>query len=289
MRRVALLYLYAETPVHAGGGTSVGVVDNPIQREAGTTYPVVKGESLKGALRALAVEMGMGRDRVNELFGDEIVAGESAPRPGQLAIDDAQLVALPVPTLTSTFAWATSAVSLARLSEKLWRAARVELRTPVPADGALATPGSSWNPADEIFGITTSPVSVDAVVGEWASYLADHAFVEHGVFEYFRDKLRRDLVVLDDADFTANATFGTEISTRNRLDGDKRVVPGGLFTAEYLPTETLLVSMVASRDAEHLRDLARLIDDSGSLFQLGGGESIGKGQLWARLVETEQP
>jgi len=37
----ALLYLYAETPVHAGSGTSLGIVDLPIQRERTTGYPIM--------------------------------------------------------------------------------------------------------------------------------------------------------------------------------------------------------------------------------------------------------
>ena len=47
----ALLFLYAETPVHAGADTGLGALDLPIQREVTTGLPIIKGESLKGALR----------------------------------------------------------------------------------------------------------------------------------------------------------------------------------------------------------------------------------------------
>ena len=49
-----LLYLYAESPVHTGAAGSLDVLDLPVQREAATGYPVIWGQSLKGALRQAA-------------------------------------------------------------------------------------------------------------------------------------------------------------------------------------------------------------------------------------------
>ncbi len=49
-----MLYLYVETSLHAGSGSSVGIVDLPIQRERTTNYPVVQASGLKGKLRAEA-------------------------------------------------------------------------------------------------------------------------------------------------------------------------------------------------------------------------------------------
>lgn len=44
-------FLVCETPLHAGSGDSLGVVDLPIQRERHTSFPKIEGSSLKGALR----------------------------------------------------------------------------------------------------------------------------------------------------------------------------------------------------------------------------------------------
>jgi CRISPR type III-B/RAMP module RAMP protein Cmr4 len=49
-----MLYVYAETPLHAGSGRGLGGVDLPIQRERVTGYPIVQASSLKGKLRAEA-------------------------------------------------------------------------------------------------------------------------------------------------------------------------------------------------------------------------------------------
>jgi CRISPR-associated protein Cmr4 len=68
-----LLFLYAESPVHAGADTSLGAVDLPIQREAGTGLPVIWGQSLKGALRSHFREVwnGTGDDdiKIEDVFG----------------------------------------------------------------------------------------------------------------------------------------------------------------------------------------------------------------------------
>jgi CRISPR-associated protein Cmr4 len=49
--RAAMLFLYTETPLHAGSGTSLGIVDLPIQRERTTGYPMIQASGLKGCLR----------------------------------------------------------------------------------------------------------------------------------------------------------------------------------------------------------------------------------------------
>lgn len=51
-----ILYLYVETPLHAGSGSSVGLVDLPIQRERVTHYPLVQASGVKGKLRSKAYE-----------------------------------------------------------------------------------------------------------------------------------------------------------------------------------------------------------------------------------------
>lgn len=65
----ALLFLYAESPVHAGADSSVGVVDLPIQREASTGLPVIWGQSLKGALREHVARVRSAQLPVEEVFG----------------------------------------------------------------------------------------------------------------------------------------------------------------------------------------------------------------------------
>ena len=126
------LWLYALTPLHNGAGQGLGSIDRPIIREAATGYPFVQSSSLKGALRARAIEALMPerkgaagaivrqkrtREQV-EQDADLLAAfgkGETDGNQGCLIFTDAQLFLLPVRSLAGTFAWVTSQLSLARL------------------------------------------------------------------------------------------------------------------------------------------------------------------------------
>ena len=55
----ALLVLRAHTGIHAGVGQEVGTVDLPIQRERVTNFPVIRGPSVKGALRQAVEDAGL--------------------------------------------------------------------------------------------------------------------------------------------------------------------------------------------------------------------------------------
>src|SRR5437660_1291383 len=46
------LYLYTETPLHAGAGSGLSSIDLPIQRERTTQYPLIQSSGVKGKLRA---------------------------------------------------------------------------------------------------------------------------------------------------------------------------------------------------------------------------------------------
>ena len=44
-------FITCETPMHAGSGSDLGVIDLPIQRERHTSYPKIESSSLKGSIR----------------------------------------------------------------------------------------------------------------------------------------------------------------------------------------------------------------------------------------------
>lgn len=48
--KTKLLYLFTRTPLHIGAGSSVGAIDQPIQRERHTGHPIIPGSSIKGVL-----------------------------------------------------------------------------------------------------------------------------------------------------------------------------------------------------------------------------------------------
>ena len=75
----SMLYLYVETPLHAGTGRGLGAIDLPIQRERLTDYPIVQASSVKGRLRSafyLSKEFEDTRLKHQQRIKQELVAKE---------------------------------------------------------------------------------------------------------------------------------------------------------------------------------------------------------------------
>lgn len=318
-----LLYLYAESPVHAGGADSLGMIDLPVQREAATGYPVIWGQSLKGALRQAAEESrDWASEDVHRVFGSPVRepgqpdtddAGKTADgktTAGNLRVGDAQLVAMPVPTLRKTFAWATSEIALGRLARKyhaLGRAAGTIPTVPTPREGFGVAAHADWTTSTkrkgEVLGPYVVPVEKPASddLRAWADLLAADAVGGGAGLSPFAAKLREDLLLVSGEIMPSLLRECTEQNVRVQLSAEKTVA-NGPFYSEYLPAETILAASLnvhdhrppdrsgANRDGEPDYDkhiLDELLHDK--LIQIGGDETLGKGLVWARLVAADVP
>lgn len=288
-----LLYLYAESPVHTGAAGSLDVLDLPVQREAATGYPVIWGQSLKGALRQAARDAGPGRGwpdtRVTEVFGSAIQdPGEEGGKPGTLAVGDAQLVAMPVPTLRRTFAWLTSEIMLGRLARKY---KTLDLAAPAPlsvrSDGGICS-SAAWTQADqEVLGpcLVGFERPFSRQLATWADRIAADALGEDEVFRPFTEKLRADLVLAGGDIVPMLLRECTEQAVRVRLHEDKKTVQEGPFYSEYLPAETIMAASLTLREKGDTEDNQRALRElANGLLQIGGDETLGKGLMWGRLL-----
>ncbi|MDE3725303.1 type III-B CRISPR module RAMP protein Cmr4 [Nocardiopsis sp. N85] len=300
-----LLYLYTESPLHAGGSDAEGSVDLPIQREGSTGYPLVWGQSLKGALRQAAYDSGWssytdGDDSfLDQVFG-RAVGGENGPgvnpSAGLLTVGDAQLVALPVPALHHGFAWATSPVALGRLARKHTHARTGRTLPGIPqvnpAEGVCAT--DVWADASgQVLGPCLVPTKRARdgqanPVSAWADLIAGEGIGDEPHLATFANKFRQDLIVVG-ADVMAQLLREcTEHTVRVQLDPDTKTVKNGPFTSEYLPAETVLAAVLTLRDhtnGENHRELLEGLLDR-QVLQIGGDETLGKGLVWSRLVKA---
>lgn len=284
-----LLYLYAESPVHAGAADSLDVLDLPVQREAATGYPVIWGQSLKGALRQAAVETGGRWDepKVQQIFGSRVgdAAEDGGTTPGLLNVGDAQLVAMPVPTLRRTFAWVSSEIALGRLARKYTSLGTTVPQLPTVGSDRGAAADAVWATAtDEVLGPCLVPLSADSAVRAWAELLASDAIRTDPPFAPFAQKLGTDLLVVGADVLPTLLRECTEQTVRVQLTAAKTVAQGP-FYSEYLPTETILAaSLVLRRDANTPDNRAVLRELlNGTLLQIGGDETLGKGLVWGRL------
>src|SRR2546421_2217829 len=102
------LYLYTETPLHAGAGSGLSSIDLPIQRERTTQYPLIQSSGIKGKLRAafegsrdhLTAEA---KAMVDIVFGPPSTSGGGSEHAGALIAGDARLLLFPVRSLNGVF------------------------------------------------------------------------------------------------------------------------------------------------------------------------------------------
>lgn len=312
-----LLFYYAVSPVHMGAGSAIGAIDSPIQREVHTQHPMFAGSGIKGALRhhfsRAWPREGDGGNKpsslINRMFGPDTNASDFA---GALSLTDAQLVALPVRSLKSGYAYVTSPLALARMQ-------RLALQAGLAADWAVPTVadnkalvasanllgqrpgGAATAAADELvleaFEFTAQPSADLAAIAQW---LASHA-LRGASHQFFADKLKADLVLLNDTDFSHFARHAMVVEPHVRINDESGTADdGGLFYVENLPPETLMVGLAQASVERFKKDsrrndspellsapqvLAKVLAGegdqlpgiSGKLLQMGGDATTGRG------------
>lgn len=292
----SILFLYVETPLHAGGGAGLGAVDMSIQRERVTGYPLVQASGLKGALRSVTGE----GDDVNIVFGPD--GHEHA---GAVSFGDARLLLFPVRSLVGVFGWTTSRDVLARFRRD---AKEVGLNVPpLPdapeGDAALVSPDCRLVPEGEsqlVLEEFAFTIQKSKEVEKLAEWLRDEALPQGDEYGYWHEKLPRSLVILPEDDFRDFTLHATEVVTRVRLKRETKTVEGGaLWTEEHLPADTLLYAPVlASAPRQRPDDLPLTWKDKGArdvlakakelaldYLQLGGEETVGRGMVRLRWAD----
>jgi len=304
--KAAMLFLYCETPVHAGTGTSLSIVDLPIQRERITGLPIVQASSLKGVLRAetlLILEQRQdpkAEDKVKVLFGPEPKPGQASEHAGCVSPHDARLLLFPIRSLVGVFAWATCPLVLERFKRELTAAGfQIDWQVPKPNNNQQAlvacddTIVAEGRVVLEEFAFEAQKNDEAKQIADW---LKDYAFPQSEEYAPFREWLPKRFVILPDDAFRDFTQLATEVIARIRLKTEtKTVAEGALWTEEHLPSETLLYAPIffskplapnanqlglTDSDAV-LRELSNLQLDR---LQIGGDETVGRGIVKVRLI-----
>ncbi|HXG20574.1 MAG TPA: type III-B CRISPR module RAMP protein Cmr4 [Methylomirabilota bacterium] len=286
----SMLFIYVETPLHAGTGRGLGAVDLPIQRERTTGYPIVQASSIKGRLRAEA--KGKISDPEHQaIFGPE--TSNASDHAGALSAGDARLLLFPVRSLAGVFAWVTSVDALARFQRE---AAMVGLAlnwgvVPAPGREEAYVSGNKLKAGESVvleeFSFTPRQEKTVEAIGKW---LADNALPGTDEYKYWRDAVPQKLCILPEDAFRDFVLYGTEVQTHVRLDPEKKTVQSGaLWTSESLPVDTLLYApLMATKSRNEVKlsatDILKKIDLNLSRTQLGGDETTGQGMVALRFA-----
>lgn len=319
-----LVFYYAISPVHMGAGSAIGAIDSPIQREVHTKHPMFAGSGLKGALRHhfnRAWPRAEGDDRkpnslINRIFGPDTSASDFA---GALSLSDAQLVLLPVRSLKGGFAYVTSPLALARLQRLAlqagikchWSVPQVpENKAAVASDALLQSKGTDKQLILEAFEFIKADIAGVNAIAQWiAEFALPNTFNTSS--QFFADKLKSDLVVLNDTDFSHFARHAMVVEPHVRIDDESgTAADGGLFYVENLPPETLMVGLAQASierfktgsrngDSAPLFQAAEVLTQvffgggnntpgiSGKLLQIGGDASTGRGLVIVQSVQSK--
>lgn len=323
--KAALLFMYTLTPLHPGSGASVAAVDLPIQRERHTRFPMIQASGVKGGLRSLATalerEKKLGADgakTIEVVFGPD--TANASDHGGALSVTDARLCLFPVRAASGVFAWITCPAVIARLARDLelmippgdadrapeavsaFRKLVRELPTFDEEERAAVTPEKSsvvLQDASIVLEDFCFALKKDGrdKVGALAAWLAEHALPPG--LDYWSEKLKTDLVLVGNDDFTYLVETCTEVITRVKL-GEAGTVEAGPWDEEHLPSESLLyTATLAARpkakngsssitNAQHILHFLRdSVVKKAPVTQLGGNGSVGRGLVSMRLFDGE--
>ncbi len=291
MGKTCIYWLHCLTPTHPGIGRGVGYIDLPIDRDAVTGWPIIRGSSFKGvwADHFGANEDARKKDPVlRAAFG--LVGTGNESNSGSLIPTDAQLVCLPVRSFRGTFAWATSPLCLRRLHRTLSLAGMRQLPPlldNVPDGAAHHAQKTVLCEGQRIYleDLDFKAVECPKANG-WASKLASWVFPDDR--EWQTAFTQRFAVLADDV-FNYLCETGTEVVTRVRLEDERKTVAeGALWTEELLPAETILAGIIQCERVFQPNGKENSITPdaliqrfaNGTLsLQIGGKATVGRGQV----------
>jgi len=310
-KETKLLFLYTETPLHVGSGSSLGVVDLPIQREKHTNFPMIQSSGIKGKLRRIFDNHGENSNEVEKKRREEIVKVIFGPESngnnehaGALSPGDGRILLFPVRSLAGVFAWITCPLVLSRLvrdlklskQSKNWDIKPNECQAIVANDSKLLIDNSLV-----LEEFTFEAIKGDTHIQDLANWLADNALPSTYEYTFWRSKLKEDLVIISDDAFKDFCQFSTDIVSRTKLDAIKKTVEtGALWTEENLPSDSLLYTPLFACDprvgikdnipaevanAEAILNyVQKHLGSENNRFQLGGNETIGRGIVATRIL-----
>ncbi len=282
-----ILFLRALTPLHVGAGRGASVhVELPVQRDE-FGFPTIWASSLKGALRA-NFDKGSKCDK-NTIFGPEPASPEVSEYSSAASFTDARLILIPGRLLKGVWAYITSPHMLEQFRTLLEvRGERIDVPSVGDGEALVSKP--------ELI-LTGSDGRRYIVVNEARLEAREDKGVVESLSKVLPDKIAsmvkgKGVIVVPDAVARDIVNRSMVIQYRVRLDpSTKTVVRGALWSEEYMPSNTVMASLVVCREPRRRRsegeacasamdvcsDLVSYFTNTRNTIYVGGKETIGKG------------
>lgn len=303
-----ILYIFTRTPLHVGAGASVGAIDQPIQRERHTGFPIIPASSLKGSFadqwpasydNAKGGKLRLSMDE-KEIDGKKTKilkqADEAAwlfgsnttdlPFAGSLLFSEARLLAFPIRSARGSYAWITCPLMLQRAKR----------------DGAISQDWTREPQDDQAIFLSKGPLALndgsqivleDYAFSQTDTYPQDLADEFATIFhnDALLQSIKQRLVILSNGMMSHFATTACEIAQHVRISDETGTAEdGGLFNQENVPSDTLFYSILSATKSRvpsgewseqspqnALKKFISKLSEKQNLFQFGGDASTGLG------------
>ena len=309
-----ILYLFTRTPLHVGAGASVGAIDQPIQRERHTGFPVIPASSLKGSfadqwndgLLAESDSAQAKKKRVKDdgsaseaawLFGSD---NDKSSFAGALLFSEARVLAFPIRSARGSYAWITCPLMLQRaVRDGVIPSSRIA-KLDEPADNEATYASTVLDLSGKVvleeycFNQSRLNDAPEPLPEGLAAALAG-LVPNDALFASITDRL----VILSNGMMSHFVSTTCEIAQHVRINDETGTAEeGGLFNQENVPADTLFYSVLHATDgrgaafkaktpAEALDAFAEKVAAAHHVFQFGGDASTGLG--FCTVTLNDQP
>jgi CRISPR-associated protein Cmr4 len=268
-----LLFIFTRTPLHVGAGASVGAIDQPVQRERHTGFPIIPASSLKGSfadqwnedlVEEDTKDGGKKKVRVNDAGAITVAAwlfGSDSDKPafaGSLLFSEARVLAFPIRSAKGSYAWITCPLMLKRAARDGVFGSKTDATG--NANMLRDSMDNFSEPDDDkaIYGGNVIDLTGKVVLEEYCfkqsqvnnapeplpAGLADalaKLVPDDAIFSSMSDRL----VILSNGTLSHFVTTACEVAQHVRISDETGTADGGaLFNQENIPSETLFYSVL---------------------------------------------
>ena len=298
-----ILHIFTRTPLHVGAGSSVGAIDQPIQRERHTGFPIIPASSLKGSFanqwpvtlrndkgelaRLTSKKAGDKHviDKIDSsnaawLFGSDDAHVSFA---GSLIFSEARVLAFPIRSAKGSYAWITCPLMLQRAKRDGVISGTIpaepqDEQSIFKSDGLLALGTTEKKVVLEEYCFSHTDTYPEALASEIATLVNDELF----------SSITGRLVILSNGMMSHFVTTACDIAQHVRISDETGTAEeGGLFNQENVPSETLFYSLLSATSGRGEQFKAKKPDEAFTefqtkvngvnVFQFGGDASTGLG------------